>query len=325
MYNEKYDPFDQMTFTYDKCFLCGNELTSNNYSVEHIFPKWLQNKFDLWNQDLILLNGTQIKYRNLTIPCCKNCNTTMSKCIEKPVERAVEAGYEEFIRLDKKIVFQWLNKISYGMLFKELSLKQDIRNPHSPTIYNEEHLKQHHMQYMFLKSIIDGAEYIEKPYSLLIFRLRLEEEESRYWAADNPFLKTFFIRMNDIGIIAHLMDNGYQEGFFMEFPDMVELLNKELHPIQFAELCAKLLYKSSLFNRNPFFTIVFDKDKKLKNIIAHPLSGDAFDEWSQEDYARCLEVYWQKWGLKFDDIYKGNDLVITYLRNEDGTFKDFYN
>ena len=77
MDNEKYYPHNQMTFTYDKCFLCGSDLKSENYSVEHIFPKWLQNKFRLWNQELILLNGTAIKYRRLTIPCCKNCNSSL--------------------------------------------------------------------------------------------------------------------------------------------------------------------------------------------------------------------------------------------------------
>lgn len=323
--SQKFDPFEQMTFTYDKCFLCGNELTADNYSVEHIFPKWLQKKFDLWNKELILLNGTGIKYRNLTIPCCKKCNNIMSKNIEKPVERAVEAGYDEFIKLDKKVVFQWLNKISYGMLFKELSLKIDIRNPQSPTIYSEEYLKQHHMQYLFLRSIIDESVYYEKTYSLLIFKLRSEDNDNCYWAGDNPFIKTFCMKMNDIGIMAHLMDNGFQEDFFMEHPDMAELLGKELHPIQFAELCAKFLYKSSLFYRNPFFILAFNQQGKLENIMPQPISGDAFKEWSQEEFAHCLEVYWKQWGLIFEDIYKGNDLVITYLRNEDGSFKDFYN
>lgn len=321
---QKFDPFDQMSFTYDRCFLCGELLHEKNYTVEHIFPKWLQNKFDLWNKELVLLNGTKIKYRNLTIPCCKECNNTMSKYIEKPIERAVDSGYDEFVKLDRKLIFQWLNKISYGMLFKELSLKVDIRNPESPPIYDEENLKKHHMQYLFLKSVIDQSDFSDKPWSILIFKIRAENSHNVYWAADNPFIKTFFIKMNDIGIISHLMDNGYQEDFFMEHPNMREFLDKELHPIQFVELCAKVLYKSSLFYRNPFFITVFDKNKKLNNVISQPISGDAFEEWSQEMYAHCLAFYWEKWGLTFDDIYKGNDMVITYLRNDDGTFKNMF-
>ena len=70
----QYSPFEKMTFTYDKCFLCGEILTDENSTEEHIYPKWLQNKFDLWDKQLILLNGTGINYRNLKIPCCKRCN-----------------------------------------------------------------------------------------------------------------------------------------------------------------------------------------------------------------------------------------------------------
>lgn len=321
---EKFDPFEERSFTYDRCFLCGNVLNSMNYSEEHVYPKWLQGKYDLWNKQLILLNNTKIKYRNLTIPCCKKCNNDMSRTIEKPIQQAVEGGYNKFIKLDKTIVFQWINKIAYGMLFKELSLKLDIRDPKSLPIYNEENLKEHRMQYMFLKSIIDKTTFTDVPFSLLVFKIKTESRNDIYWMSDNPFIKTFFIRMDDIGIIAHLMDNGFQESFFKQTTCMSELLNKELHPIQFAEMCAKVQYKSSLFYRNPYYTMIYDNDHNLKDVISHSMSGAGYKEWNQQEYARCLTFYWNKWGLKYQDIYKGNDLVITYLRNEDGTFKDMF-
>ena len=318
---ENFDPFEQMIFNYDRCFVCGTFLNSYNSSLEHIYPKWLQRKFNLWNRNLVLLNQSQIKYRNLTVPCCKNCNSIMSKYLEKPIERAVELGYEEFIKLDKKIVFQWLNKLSYGILFKELSLKTDQSNKDSPTIYTKELLMLHRMQHLFLRSVIDDSDYIGKPYSLLIFKLNIENNDELYWARDNIHHKTFFMRLNDVGIIANLMDNGYHEDFFMEMPRMSDLTEKELHLIQFAELCAKIHYKSNLFHIQPIYTMTFDENKKIKHIISHAISGDAFNIWSQEDYSRYLEVYWEKWGLRFKDIYHGNDLVVSFLYNEDGSFK----
>jgi len=36
--------------------------------VEHVFAKWLQQDFNLWNQRMFLRNGTSIRYRQLTIP-----------------------------------------------------------------------------------------------------------------------------------------------------------------------------------------------------------------------------------------------------------------
>ena len=41
--SKEYDPFKSMTFTYDKCFLCGETLNKENSSDEHVFPKWSQN------------------------------------------------------------------------------------------------------------------------------------------------------------------------------------------------------------------------------------------------------------------------------------------
>ena len=97
-----FNPFDQMTFTNDRCFLCGELLTDDNRSKEHVYPKWLQNKFNLWNASLILLNNTPIRYKDLTIPCCKRCNGIMSNKIEKPVQHLVDGGYDAFVKVLRK-------------------------------------------------------------------------------------------------------------------------------------------------------------------------------------------------------------------------------
>jgi len=54
-----YNPFDAMSFTYDRCFLCGHEL-GRRKTAEHVFPKWLQQTFSLTNQKMHLLNRTTI-------------------------------------------------------------------------------------------------------------------------------------------------------------------------------------------------------------------------------------------------------------------------
>ena len=58
----------------DRCFLCGDQLTDAIRSPEHVFPAWLQHRVGLWNQEFTLLNETTIPYRQLTIPCCAECN-----------------------------------------------------------------------------------------------------------------------------------------------------------------------------------------------------------------------------------------------------------
>lgn len=323
MNDKRHSTFNQMTFTYDNCFVCGCLLDNNNKSEEHIYPKWLQRKFDLWNQELILLNRSKISYKNLKIPCCKNCNNIMSKKLEMPIEQAVSKGYDEFIKLDKKIIFQWLNKLSYGMLFKELSLKREMSNRDSSTIYTSEELEKHKMQHLFLKSSILDVNYVNNPWSILIFKIGPDSEQ-KYWAYDNPYTQTAFIRMNDIGVICHLMDNGANELFFKNNIEMRELLDKTLHPIQFKEICAKFLYKASLLNCTPLYTIINNNDDDVSTVISHEMSGILFDEWSQIKYSEALFFLLGPENIDYNDIYYGGDLVVSFLTNEEGEFKDIY-
>ena len=46
-----------MALDHDHCFLCGVELTDAIRTDEHVFPKWMQRDFDLWNEELNLLNA----------------------------------------------------------------------------------------------------------------------------------------------------------------------------------------------------------------------------------------------------------------------------
>lgn len=86
-----YSPFDAMTFDNDHCFLCGSPLSQDG-TAEHVFPKWLLEKYDLWDRKLTLLNGTTIAYRQLTVPCCQKCNNKYLSSLEMDMRDAVNAG-----------------------------------------------------------------------------------------------------------------------------------------------------------------------------------------------------------------------------------------
>jgi hypothetical protein len=94
-----------MKFDYTHCFLCGKELNDENKSEEHIFPKWIQRRHNLWNQKLILFNNTSISYKNLLIPCCKECNGKYLSALENKIRRACENGFDAFIKLDEQYIF----------------------------------------------------------------------------------------------------------------------------------------------------------------------------------------------------------------------------
>jgi hypothetical protein len=322
--DEFYNPFDAMSFTYDKCFLCGHELRKNR-TTEHVFPKWLQQKFNLMNKEISLLNRTTITYRKLTIPCCKSCNTFYLSTVEDTIKQYYQKGFSEFTKLDKLLIFQWIAKIFYGLLFKELSLRIERSDPTQGFITDPELLNELRTLHIFLQSVRMPFEFLGfHPWSIFIVETHSYGNTRDFDYHDEIFTLTFSIRMGKIGIIACLEDNGAQEERFYDYFEKFKGIR--LHPIQFDELVAKVTYTRHLMNRVPKYIMMLPK-KEGDNVtaISTPLQGFSnspiFDEWKQRDYAAFLTFQWSKYGVQFEDIFKEPDMVLSNLINEDGTVK----
>jgi hypothetical protein len=100
----------------DTCFVCAAPAESD----EHVIPKWLQHRFNLWNERLVVPNGTSIPYRQLTIRACKRCNSSVFGQLEARVENNTASEDD---------VWCWANKIHYGLGFKEQFMEWDRKNP----------------------------------------------------------------------------------------------------------------------------------------------------------------------------------------------------
>jgi hypothetical protein len=98
------------------CFICSRSAETE----EHIFPKWLQNKYSLWDQKIRLPNSTKISYRQLKIPCCNECNNEILSQIEKRIENGSASNQD---------LWRWAVKIHYGLLRKDDFLEWDRKNP----------------------------------------------------------------------------------------------------------------------------------------------------------------------------------------------------
>lgn len=324
-YNEElkmtvYNPFNTMSFTYNHCFLCGAQM-QNRKSVEHVFPKWLQQKYNLWSKKITLLNRTELPYRKLTIPCCKLCNTKHLSLLEGIVQKAHDKGYNSVINLDRMKLYQWVLKIFFGILFKELSLFLDRKNPEMGKIMESDVLERFKILYLFFQSVRLSVEFEDfNPYSIFIFKTHVKGDEIDFDYYDALVFPFFTIRMGEIGIIACLQDKGIIEEMFSD--PFKKFGNIELHPIQFDELAAKIAYKLSLMNRNPKYILILPQDEKgTITVMSPPLQGlstkPIFNEWNSKDFANVLLLFWSKYNLKFSDIFREPDLVLSMTENED--------
>lgn len=321
-----YNPFALAEFTNDSCFLCGCKLNDKNRSDEHVFPKWLQHEFNLWDQFITLANNTPIPYKLLTIPCCKNCNNVHLSAMENDIRRAYQSGYAEFKNLDDQRIFQWAFKIFYGLLFKELSLLADRRNPSFGTIMTPEVLEKYRSLHGFLQSVRTHFEFMQiKPWSIFVVEtMAYDDLTLNFNYHDNINGLTFSIRMGGIGIVASFEDASAQKFCHQDYYDNLEGI--KLHPIQFDELAAKVAYKSFLLNRIPEYLNMLPDDQ-LSPVYVDTLnlqgftSTPVFDEWDQKIYAKILASYLTAYGFTLPDIYREPNEVLSFIENNDGSIK----
>ena len=250
----KNDDFFNMELDTDKCFICGKTFCKNNPKTEeHVFPKWLQQQYNLWNQRLVLLNGTNIPYKDLKVPCCKKCNTKYLQEIEKIISESAKIGYEQFIKLDELKIFQWIAKIYYGIHYKELFLNIDRKNPYNGTILKKTDICRLEMLHFILQSVYNTYTFKNiTPWSIFIFKTLKYPDERNFFYHDT-YSGFCSLRFNDIGLIIIFEDNGFHKEYFK---DKFNCYNKiSLANIQFDEICAIIDYKYSLFNRCPKYII----------------------------------------------------------------------
>jgi len=285
-----FDPEVDIQFGRDVCFLCGAVLPTERNTDEHVLPKWVLNRFDLWNQRLTLLNRTEIPYRQLTIPCCVTCNGTHLNRIETAMQQACDAGAQVVRELPSQTVFIWMGKILYGLLYREHFLSWSRRDPSEGPIVQEETLRRYRLHHQFLQAArIPFEFYPEVPASFFIFEtLDPTDNQMRFDYWDNPIGLMVSVRVGKVGIIACLQDGGALKHAAGDYYKKYEKL--KLHWMQFAELTARIWYDLSLFNRIPKFMLNEQAGKVQVQLM--PLGGlsgkPLFDEADSEQYGKVL-------------------------------------
>lgn len=312
-----YLPERDQSFTDDRCFLCGADLREVEQTDEHVFPQWLLRDHDLWRERIHLLNGTTIPYAQLTIPCCHECNTTHLSRIEESVSKAWRTGHEAVAALDENLLFLWMAKIYYGLLFRELFLPLDRTNPSQGQIMDPELLEEYQMHHLLLQGA-RGVVHWEGalPASIYVFECQVSEQDPRanFDYADHLLRPFLAIRAGRVAVIATLQDWGALGGAVTLEP-FEAARQMSLHPAQFRALVATGQYMNSLFNRTPKH-LVHWAEESVK-VITLPLGGlsgrPLFDDWDTDTYAKILanalgqpvESIWD--GVQITDILGSSD------------------
>ena len=314
MSKQYYNPFKNLNFNDNTCFLTGAELSDEESKI-NIFPEWVIDRFDYKGKKFTLIDTFHsFAYEDFKLPCSSEVKAEFDK-LEKEVEAAFDKGYDGMAALGEEKLFLWTGKMVYGILFYELKVEQQkMQRRKSELQLSEVLLKRFGLFHLMLQSITEPISFgKKKPWSINLVKLKYSKDIFHF--RDSTVDLHFSLGVNGFGIIASYYDNGLIEE---EHADVLEKINDTtLHPAQFEELCARFLYSSFLlkYMPKPKFTKL---DHELK-IAAEPIPEDQnhglFDRWDDEMFAQVLANYWEVWGLMMGDIYKPPNSPISFLEN----------
>lgn len=291
--------FDYSNIGERSCFLCGLELDDQNRSDEHVFPEWLLHKFNLWDDQIVLLNGTSIPYRHLVIPACRECNNGCLSRLEADILNILNGAFREISAKERFRIYQWSAKILYGILRKELSLRLDRTSKTPDTILTDDFLKEFSTFHHFLSSIRRPFTFHGfQPYSLfMVETMTVSDSKKNFDYFDFVLLHrdgeshcrpSLALRLGSFGIICAFLDNGFQQQCYQSTFDKFK--GVPLHPIQFLELACKASYKNYLLSFSPYYNSVSGSDQ------------DSHVHVTQATFP--INMIWQEWNQgEFDSIF----------------------
>ncbi len=281
-----------------KCFMCGG--TASSGQGEHVFPLWLQHKFSLLDEELTLLNGTMIPYRQLTTPCCRSCNTGPLSKLEKRVQSSFENRQIEDLNF-RAPLGQWLFKILLGIIHAECRLRLDRSEPSFGSIFPPEAVDELFCIHLLVNSCRKLTAYAclhgELPFTLYMYRIVASRHFSQFDFSTNLPGRSVAIRMGDIGAIA-VADGGMQNEIGAHGP--FGLAGHKLHPLQFSEIVTRIHYKALLRDATHLYLNNETPDHLLiEQVQVQPFSDvrledgslRIFREWDDVELAQMLPHY----------------------------------
>src|SRR5690606_26106331 len=311
-----YNPFKNFQFDHNRCFLSGERLQSEDEQIQ-VFAHWLMRKFDLEEKPFKLLDESIRTYKQLQLPCSVAVAERIA-AMDAEVERAFAGGYREVKQLDDRVLFQWVARMVYGVVFNEIQagVRQQMLSG-EPMNFSQVLAHKFRNLHLMLQSLIVPMQFDgNQPFTVLVFEVDNPPEAFHYRDEINTLV--YSLRMSNLGLIVCLQDNGTNRIYHQEVLEKME--GQCLHPVQFEELCARFFYSCYLFNRLPEYTVlptdeqVYVEPMALADMSMKPI----FDHWQVKTYGQVLANFWKPWGFTLFDIIKDPQHPMTFLLDDDG-------
>jgi hypothetical protein len=265
------------------CPLCGRAFSRFPSDEEHIYPKWLQHHHNLWNRRLNIPNFIGKQYKSIKIMLCMRCNGKTLGNLETRLAPLLTSAdpFTSVAPIENFELAVWLGKIFWLLIRKSHSVV-DFRTrdlPKPDRILPNELLPGTLFLGMFertfatrkgMMSCYDTDPsvpefFYEEPYSL--YRFRIDTRDDRFEAfdfTDSPLVLGVSMRTHNLGLIC-LFDGGLHQRFRRHWYE--SLFGEALHPIQFAEVTARIMYESDVLHDDAK-RVAYYWNKDLNSVIS---------------------------------------------------------
>jgi hypothetical protein len=196
------------------CFICGALPGSKDFNDEHVIPKWLLRRHHLFDDEITLPNGSNVRYGRYTLPCCVDCNSALGREIEVPVSEIISGGYDavaEHLRQEgPALLFRWMALVYLKTHLRDTTQRWH-RDPRKGThvigdIYDWETL--HHV-HCIARTALTGVGLGRGAIGTLTVLPALAlPGEGAFDYGDLYLARTFFLRSGDLAVLAVLNDAG---------------------------------------------------------------------------------------------------------------------
>lgn len=252
------------------CLFCGLELDDDSRTMEHVFPKWLQQRCDIADETIVLANGTELKYARLLVPACGECNNIDGGHLEERVADGSASTQDMWI---------WMLKIQLGIYYWESGrpLERDRRlEGHDQPIFPLDAIDLAYFHTMFGALKGGGATFDPTPSGTL---LAFDDPVGGFDYADRLFAHP---RARDdvysAGMIAFdgtvwiaLFDDGRRVAdSFIDVSIMEQQVQDGRNPRGFLP---ELMYTRSRILWHPKLLVATGSDGKTSHVVAAPTMG----------------------------------------------------
>lgn len=304
-----YKNFKEETFDDDSCFLCGKECETK--TAEHIFPKWLQHKYNLWDQKLTVSNNTKISYRFLTVPCCEKCNNQDLSRMEGKFQELLERSFTNLSIEDEQVIFQWTAKILYATRYKELSLAVDRKKPALGKIITPFELEGYSALHLFLQSVRFKTTFNSpKPWSLFIFQCKDED----FFYHNNIQALCVSMKFGKVAITIVFEDNNIIEEFMGGFKKLEEY---PLNFPQYLEVNCNIFYSAAIKENVPKYITAYNNLTKEMNVDT--MGTLRSRKWNDKEYAFFFDYLLQSCGINIGhSTFHEDGSITSFLVDDNG-------